>query len=121
MNIAGVDFGLNVESAQLDPWATPTYPSTTERIALNATIFRFPILWNYLQLSFRESIPTSDVTFSHLNRLINYVTDRRHNESAYAILDVVSPESIFRSQTGFSSQCSARFYLRGYVTWSNRS
>lgn len=88
-----MDFGLNVTSAQLEARAKPTYPLLSEVdqwVALNATVFRFPVLWNYLQPSYEEPISNSNTTLSQLNELIQHVTNSGSNKSAYAILDVVS-------------------------------
>jgi hypothetical protein len=88
-----MDFGSIDGTGSLNAGAVPTYPTVAQVdawIGLNATLFRFPVLWNYLQPSYTEDIGSSNATFDTLQQLINHVTDNGANQSSYAILDVVS-------------------------------
>ena len=79
--------------SDLDPW-----------ISLNATMFRFPVLWNYIQPIRRGPLDTRII--QTLDNLIKYVTDK----NMYAILDIVSL-ALFRYAAGGSDQSKSTTML----------
>jgi hypothetical protein len=88
VNIPRLSFCADEKNlGKVKPDCGPLYPdvnSIDPWLALNSTIFRFPVLWNYIQPTLRGDL-NSDVMTS-LSELVNRVTSHRK----YAIIDIVS-------------------------------
>ena len=90
VNLFGMD-NMGTSNGDIQNGGYPKYPTVSDVeswLALNATLFRFPVMWNYLQTDpFNNGPLVSDVV-SHLDKLIDRVTTNESHQ-AYAIIDVV--------------------------------
>jgi hypothetical protein len=77
----------NQNTGSVNPGGAPSYPETVDLdawLALDCNLFRFPVLWNYIQPSF--DVELDNTVLTHLDQVVNYVTFR----GAYAIVDIAS-------------------------------